>query len=313
MMRTFPVMMDVDTGVDDAAALALAAGLRVNLVGVSTVAGNVNVDQATDNTLRILATLGLEGVPVFRGASRPLAVAYQDATHIHGERGLGDATLPSSPVSEAEMSGPDAIIAMAEQYDGELVLVMVGPLTNLAIAMSLRPAIVRQIAKVVVMGGAYFTEGNVREWAEYNVMTDPDAANQVFSANWNEIVAIGLDVTHQVAITEKMWEQIPADAEGAAGLIRAISRRTFETRVRSGFFLHDPLALAVAIDPLLVSGERYAVTVSTAPDSIGRTDVSEGGNVLVATAVDADRFQRLFCDATGIPYVADAEGLRDAE
>ncbi|HWV25451.1 MAG TPA: nucleoside hydrolase [Thermomicrobiales bacterium] len=313
MMRTVPIMLDVDTGVDDASALALAAGLRANLVGVSTVAGNVNVDLATDNTLRILAALGLEGVPVFRGASRPLAVPYENAALVHGENGLGNATLPASPVSEAEMSGPDAIIAMAEQYDGELVLVMVGPVTNLAIAMSLRPGIVRQISKVVVMGGAYFTGGNVRPWAEYNVMTDPDAANQVFAANWNEIVAIGLDVTHQVVITEKMWDRIPADAEGAAGLLRAISRRTFETRVRSAFFLHDPLALGVALDPSLIGGDRYAVTVSTDPASIGRTDVSEGGNVLVATSVDVDRFQRRFCAAIGIPYLDESAELNNAE
>lgn len=312
-MRTFPLMLDVDTGVDDAAALALAAGLRANLVGVSTVAGNVNVDQATDNTLRVLSSLGMEGVPVYRGASRPLAVPYQDASHVHGGNGLGDATLAKSRVSEAAMSGPIAIMKMAEQYDGELVLVMVGPMTNLAIAMSLRPQIVRQVAKVVVMGGAYFTPGNVTPWAEYNVMTDPDAANQVFAANWNEIVAIGLDVTHKVAITEKMWEQIPAASSGSAKLIRDISRRTFETRVRSGFFLHDPLALGVALDPTLVSGSRYAIEVSTAPETIGKTEVREGGNVLVATDVDAGRFQQRFCDAVGIPYVPDPTGLANAE
>lgn len=312
-MRTFPVMIDVDTGVDDAAALALAAGVRANLVGVSTVAGNVDVDQSTDNTLRVLATLGREGVPVFRGASRPLVVPYQDASHIHGGNGLGGAEVPPSPVSEAEMNGPSAIIAMADQYDGELVLVMVGPLTNLAIAMSLRPRIVQQIAKVVVMGGAYFTAGNVEPWAEYNVMTDPHAASQVFAANWNEIVAIGLDVTHQVAITEKMWKQIPADADGAAGLIRAISQRTFETRVRSGFFLHDPLALAVALDPALVSGQRYGVEVSTKPETLGKTTPVEGGHVVVATEVEAERFLTWFCDATGVPYVHDPEGLAGAE
>lgn len=312
-MRSIPVMLDVDTGVDDAAALALAAGLRANLVGVSTVAGNVNVNLATDNTLRVLSLLGLEGVPVFRGASQPLAVDYQDAAHVHGGNGLGDAEFPPSTVSEAEMSGPEAIITMAEQFDGELVLVMVGPMTNLAIALSLRPGIAQQIAKVVIMGGAFFTQGNVQPWAEYNVMTDPDAANQVYAANWNDVVAIGLDVTHKVAITQKMWDAIPSDANRAAGLMRAISERTFETRVRSGFFLHDPLALAVAFDPSLVSGDRYGVEVSTEPATLGMTTASGHGNVLVATQLDAERFLKRFCDATGLPFVDDPEGLRNAE
>jgi inosine-uridine nucleoside N-ribohydrolase len=310
---TQPLMMDVDTGVDDAAALALAVGLHANLVGVTSVAGNVPIDQATDNTLRVLSFLGQSSVPVYRGASRPLAATYQDAAHVHGENGLGDVQLAASAVLESEMTGPEAIISMAQEYAGELVLVMVGPLTDLAIALSLRPRLTRQIARLVIMGGAYFTPGNVTKSAEFNIYVDPDAANQVFSAPWNDITAIGLDVSHQTAITQSIWDGIPQDAQGAAALIRKIAGRTFTTRVRSGFFLHDPLALAVALDPTLVSGRRYAITVSTNGEVRGQTTVIEGGTVLVATEVEAERFVRRFCETLGLPYVEDVRGLINAE
>jgi inosine-uridine nucleoside N-ribohydrolase len=306
-------MIDVDTGVDDAAAMALAVRLHANLVGVSCVAGNVPIEQATDNTLRVLSFLDHSSVPVFRGASRPLAASYQDASHIHGGNGLGNASLPQSLAQEAEMTAPEAIVSMAQEYEGELVLVMVGPLTNLAIALSLRPEITHQIASVVIMGGAFFTSGNITETSEFNIYVDPDAANQVFSAPWNDIRVVGLDVSHQTALTARMWEAIPEDSHGAAKLVRMISERTFTERVRSGFFLHDPLALAVALDPALVSGERYSITVSTDVATRGQTTVTKGGKVLVATEVQAERFIRRFCDALDLPYVIDTRGLANAE
>src|SRR5699024_4533683 len=121
------------------------------------------------------------------------------------------------------------------------------------------------------------------------------------------------DVTHRVAITHRMWDAIPSDATGPAWLIKAISERTFAERVRSGFFLHDPLALAVGIDSTLVSGEKYAVTVHTDDEHRGKTMISPGGSVRVASDVRARDFTRQFCEAVGIPYVKDVEGLLNAE
>lgn len=301
-MNSGPVMLDVDTGVDDAAALALALGMEADLVAVSTVAGNVPIDFSTDNTLRVLSLLGAEDVPVFRGASRPLVAGYKDAAHVHGSNGLGGADLPEPLAEEQELTAPEAIVAMAEEFDGELIFVSVGPMTNLAMALSLRPRIVEQIARVVIMGGSYFNPGNITPYAEFNAYVDPDALDQVFAASWNEIYAIGLDVTHQTALTDAMWADIPAKADGAAGLIRAISERTFREKLRSGFFLHDPLAMAVALDPTLVGVREMAVSVITQGDQRGRTVPSEGGTVKVAQSVDAERFVRSFCEVTGIPY-----------
>lgn len=312
-MNFNPVMMDVDTGVDDAAAIAYALGVEADLVGISTVAGNISHDLSTENTLKVLSLLGAEDVPVFRGASRPLVAEFRDASHVHGGNGLGGAELPEALAEEADLTAPEAIIAMAEEFEGELTLVCVGPYTNLAIALSLRPQIAQQVKSLVLMGGSYFNPGNVTPHAEFNVWADAEAASQVFAADWNEVIAIGLDVTHQTAITKKMWEAIPDDAEGAAWLLKKIVERTYTERVRSGFFLHDPLAMAVALDTSLVTLENHAVSVVLEGEERGRTVVSEGGSVRVASAVDSQAFMKKFCEATNIPYIEDELGVMDSE
>lgn len=302
-MSSNPMMIDVDTGVDDAAAIALALGLEADIVGISTVAGNVSIDRATENTLRVLSHLGAAAVPVFRGASRPLVASLHHAPYVHGDDGLAGANLPEPKVEEQELTAPEAIVAMAEEFDGELTFISVGPATNLAIALSLRPRIAEQIARVVIMGGAYFTTGNRTPHAEFNAYVDPDALHQVFQAGWNEIYAIGLDVTHQTAISEAMWKAIPASADGAAGLVRAVAKSSIEGKTRKGFYLHDPLAVAVAIDPGLVSANDFAVAVETAGERRGQTVPDDGGAVKVATEVNSDEFLRRFCGAVDIPFV----------
>lgn len=312
-MSNFPIMLDVDTGVDDAAAIAYALGLEADLVGVSTVAGNVGINLSTANTLKVLSLLGAEDVPVFRGASKPLVAEYVDASHVHGGNGLGGAELPEALAEESDLTAPEAIIAMAEEFAGELVLVAVGPYTNIAMALSLRPDLSQLVRRIVLMGGAYFNPGNVTPHAEYNIYTDPHAAQQVFSADWKEIIAVGLDVTHSAAITKKMWDAIPDDADGAAGLMKAIVERTYTERVRSGFFLHDPLAVAVALDDSLITTSPCFVDVTPDGEERGKTVVSLDGNVRVARSVDAEKFVKRFCEAVNIPFIHDAEGTADSE
>lgn len=312
-MSKFPVMLDVDTGVDDAAAIAYALGVEADLVGVSTVAGNVGIDLSTGNTLKVLSLLGGEDVPVFRGASKPLVAQYVDAAHVHGGNGLGGAELPEALAEEADLTAPEAIIAMAEEFAGELVLVAVGPFTNIAMALNLRPELTQLVRRLVVMGGAYFNPGNITPHAEYNVYTDPHAAQQVLTANWQEIIAVGLDVSHHTAITRKMWEAIPDDAEGSAWMMKAIVERTYIERIRSGFFLHDPLAMAVALDDSIVKTESLFVDVVTDGEERGKTIVSPGGSVRVAKTVDAERFVQQFCEAVNIPFIHDIEGTADSE
>jgi len=311
--QTQPLMLDVDTGVDDAAAIAFAVSAGANVVAVSTVAGNVPIDSATDNTRRVLSLLGRDDIPVYRGASRPLVASYQDATHVHGDNGLGGAVVPPASAPEGNLSGPEAIICLAERHAGELTLVTLGPLTNLAIALSLRPEITRQIAKVVVMGGAFFNPGNVTPHAEFNVYVDPHAAQQVFDASWSEITVVGLDVTHQTVLSRAVWETIAPSAEQAAGLMRNIAARSFTDRGMSGIYLHDPLAVAVALDPSLVNGTRCRIDVDTGSERRGKTTVGNGGHVLVASEVEDETFVRRFCEALDLTYVEDPAALASPE
>lgn len=315
-MSSSPLLVDVDTGVDDAIALAYLVAANADIRAVSTVAGNVPVDIATENTLRVLHFLGSPDVPVHRGASKPLVAPYRDATHVHGENGLGNAQLPRSPSTVQALAGPAAIIAAAIEHAGELDMLTLGPLTNLAIAINVRPEIVRMIRRVIVMGGAFFVPGNVTPHAEFNVFVDPDAARQVFAAGFDDLGIVGLDATHQTVLSRELWDGIPGNADGAAGLVRKVLQRTFLDRDKTGHYMHDPLAAAVAIDPTVTSGGAFTVTVDREGAARGRTRAAasnSGTGVQVAQRVDAARFQRLLAGTLGLPVVSAAAGFERAE
>src|SRR5688500_14775036 len=188
--------MDCDTGVDDA--MAILYGLLspgIDVVGISCVWGNTSVENATTNTLRLLEIADQPGIPVARGAARPLIgpdPAF--AGGVHGTDGQGNTNLPPPTLSAAAESGPELIVRLARENPGELVLVPTGPLTNVAVALAMEPEIARLYKEVVLMGGNFLAPGNSRPWAEANIWHDPEAAQMVFEAEW-EITAVGLDVT----------------------------------------------------------------------------------------------------------------------
>jgi len=197
-----------------------------------------------------------------------------------------------------------------------LALVTLGPLTNLAIALNVRPQITRQIDRVVVMGGAYFVPGNVTPQSEFNVYADPEAAHQVFNADWNDITLVGLDVTHQTVLSRALWERIPAGASSFPGLVRGLMERTFTERGMSGFYLHDPLAVAVALEPNLVSGSTHSVEVdsSSIAEIRGRTTASVSARgARVATEVRTASFLHEFCAVLGLPESDTGAGFDNAE
>lgn len=296
-----PIMLDVDTGIDDALAIALAVESGVRLIGVSTVAGNAPVDPATENTLRVLAQVGAESVPVHRGASRPLAAQYRNAAYLHGEDGLAGVSLDASGATESSVNAVSAILDNADRCDGELVLVALGPLTNVAIALSLRPKLARQIRRLVVMGSAIFTAGNVTPHAEFNAFADPHALDQVMATEWNELIAVGLDVSHGTVFTRDQWERLEESAAGPSELVRQIAASMFMDQERDGFYLHDPLAVAVALDDSLVTCDSLSVNVAVDDEYRGKTTAGGSGNVRVATTVDAERFEREFAERLGVP------------
>ena len=211
-MKRIPIILDVDTGIDDAMAIALATRSDTcELVAVTTVAGNTTIDNATRNSLDVLDMLGRSDVPVHRGASRPLVRPLQQAAHVHGNNGIGGAVLPESTRDVGADRGPAAMIRLVKERPGEITLVCVGPLTNLAIALNVEPRFPEYLRRLVIMGGAYFVPGNVTPAAEFNFYCDPEAADQVLRTPFPDLIAIGLDVSHQVALPRSLWEAVRDD------------------------------------------------------------------------------------------------------
>ncbi|CAA9565975.1 MAG: Inosine-uridine preferring nucleoside hydrolase [uncultured Thermomicrobiales bacterium] len=288
-----PVILDVDTGIDDALALAYAvAQPGLDIVAVTTVAGNIDVYRATGNTRNVLAFLGREDVPVHRGATRPLTRAQRGASHVHGTDGLGGADLPESQRAIDVTPGPATIVRLARERPGELTLIAVGPLTNLAIALNVEPRVAEWIPRVVVMGGAYHVPGNITPHAEFNVWADPEAADQVCAAPFGDLMMLGLDVTMQVGLSREVWADLQqrTDRPAAGELAVRVGRQTFVDAGMPQMYLHDPLAVAVAVDPTLVTSETVRISVTTSGEEDGRTVSVGPGPTQVARGVDADRF-----------------------
>jgi len=316
-----PLVIDVDTGIDDAFALLYAcAHDEARVLGVSTVVGNVSLAAATRNTRAVMALAGRGDIPVWPGAATAISVAVRDASEIHGKTGLGHAVLPEpdEPARALELHAADSIIAAARSHSGRLILCATGPLTNIALAVMREPELPRLVKRFVIMGGAYSEPGNVTPSAEFNIWHDPEAARIVFRAfggvGGAPVIAIGLDVTRKTIIDESDVAAIASRIAGkphGAKLTRFLedaSRFYFERMEKMLgkriFTMHDPLALAVALDPTLVETRRAAVDVETTGRlTTGATIVDWRGqwgrlaNTEVAVAVDADRFRRLFFDA----------------
>ena len=325
---TEPLVIDVDTGIDDALALLYAcAHDEAQILGVSTVVGNVSLAAATRNTRAVLALAGRADIPVWPGAATAISIAVRDASEIHGKTGIGHAVLPDPDEPADALHAADSIIAAARSHPGRLILCAVGPLTNIALAVMREPELPRLVKRFVIMGGAYSDSGNVTPAAEFNIWHDAEAARIVFRAfggvGGAPVIAIGLDVTRKTIIDESDVAAIASRIAGkphGAKLTRFLedaSRFYFERMEKMLgkriFTMHDPLAIAVALDPTLVETRRAAVDVETTGRlTTGATIVDWRGqwgrlaNTEVAVAVDADRFRGLFFDA--MARLADGAG-----
>jgi purine nucleosidase len=308
-----PLLLDVDTGIDDALAIALAlASPDAELVAVTTVAGNVDVDLVTRNTLRVLNHLGANHVPVHRGASKPLIRELRHASHFHGADGLGEADIPPFDRPLGRDRGPAAVIRLAIERPGALTWVCLGPLTNLAIALNVAPELPSLLRRVVVMGGAFTVGGNVTAHAEYNVFADPEAAAEVFANRALDLTVVGLDVTHRVALPRSVWEAAAAIDQPAPQLVAKLCPWMWRRHRKTGMYLHDPLAVAVALDPSLIACGRRSVTVGTGLENRGESMAARAGTVKVAETVDAERFLAEFCSRLGLPWSSGSPEAVDA-
>jgi inosine-uridine nucleoside N-ribohydrolase len=297
-----PIILDCDPGHDDAIALLLALGSpEVQLLGVTTVAGNQTLEKTTANAIRVLDHVGFPAVPVAAGADRPLVRARQVAADVHGETGLDGPDLP--PASRDPLAG-HAIDWIARALDSSpepVTIVATGPLTNIALFLARYPELAPRIARLVIMGGSV-GEGNVTPAAEFNIWADPEAAARVFTTGL-DLTMVGLDVTHQALITPTHVAQL-AQAGTAGRLIADLfgfyARFHRDRYGWEGSPVHDAVALAHAIDPTLLGTELRGVIVDTGPElSRGRTHADLSGrsgwarNCHVALRIDAERFLEL--------------------
>lgn len=268
-----PILLDCDTGVDDTMAIMLAClAPEIELVGVGTIWGNVDLETATQNTLNILAMCGKPEVPVAKGASLPLnGSEVEYAYFVHGQDGQGNKGMKGKYGKSIEMSAAEFIVDACRKLPGEIELVPVGPLTNIALALELDPDLPKYARGVTIMGGTARAPGNVSPVAEANVWHDPEAADTVFSAPWL-VTMVGLDVTMKTLLSEAHFDRM----RNGGGISKYMARiAEFYTTFNEGASfgkrlatMHDAIAVGIAtnlIKPKVAPIVNVSVDITNGP------------------------------------------------
>jgi len=305
---TIPILLDCDPGHDDAIAILLALGSpEVELLGVTTVAGNQTLEKTTANALRVLEAVGRSDVPVAAGAERPLVREPRVARDVHGETGLDGPDLPPPRGAPVAGHAVDFLAARVLGHGRRVTLVPTGPLTNVALLLAMHPRVVSQIERIVLMGGAIGL-GNTTPAAEFNVWADPEAAQRVLTSGL-DVTVVPLDVTHRALMSRAHAERLRAS--GTAGRIVAelydfFSQFHLRTYGSEDSPIHDAVAVAEAIRPGIVETIERGVVVDTGGElSRGRTYVDRFGragwtpNCRVGVGVDAEAFFELLLERIG--------------
>lgn len=302
------VIIDCDPGQDDAVALFLAfASPELDVLGVTTVGGNVPLELTHRNARMMCDIAGASDVPVFAGCDRPMQRPLRTAEYIHGETGIDgiDIFEPKTPLQEQH--GVEFIIeTLLSADDDSLTLVPTGPLTNIGTAINREPAILPKIRRIVLMGGAMREGGNRTPSAEFNILVDPEAADAVFRCG-RPITQMGLDVTHQVLSTKPRVDRIRAldnpVARATAGMIGFFERYDMSKYSAAGAPLHDPCTVAWLVRPELFKGKDCNVAIETQSElTLGHTAVDfwhvtdRPKNVHWIFDVDSDGFYDLLTE-----------------
>lgn len=282
MSKKIPLLIDTDPGVDDALALLMAfADARHDVVGLTVAAGNVGLGYTVRNALKLCEVAGRGDVPVFAGAPDPLVYPAEDAAHVHGRDGFGDVDLPAAARAVEDEHAALAILRLSHQYAGELLLVALGPLTNIALALKLDPTLPQRVKRFLVMGGAITGHGNITPVAEFNIAFDPEAAHIVFTAfphvevaDWEATVAHGL--LHR---NVEQWLAANTDKARFYELISRQTRLWSEDSRGEYWYAADALAMAWALQP------EGATRLEQRPLAIEMA----GGRTRGATVVDWNR------------------------
>ncbi|WP_285769089.1 nucleoside hydrolase [Peribacillus sp. SI8-4] len=299
-----PIIFDVDTGIDDALAMAYALhSPELEVLGFTTCFGNVAVEDATRNTLAVLEKLDRH-IPVFSGASQTLKRGEKQKypKHVHGEDGLGN-TRKEVPILQASQGkAVDFIIDQVKSRPNEITIIAVGPLTNIALAIKKAPDVMSFVKELIIMGGAVKVPGNVNPYAEANIISDPDAAELVLASGL-PVTLVGLDVTMQTCLPKAKVGEWRATGKESAGFFADMTDYYMKAYDAShpglgGCALHDPLAVGVAIEPDFVNTELMNINVVTEGEETGRTigQADSESSIRVCTEVDATRFVKHFLE-----------------
>lgn len=303
---TIPVLIDCDPGHDDAIALLLAlASPELDVLGITTVAGNAPLEKTTVNALKVLELVGRIEMPVASGFDRPLYRPLQIAAHVHGESGLDGPVLPAPKIEAIDLHAVDFLAQKIMESASPVTLVPVGPLTNIAGLLNSYPEVTAEIEQIVLMGGSIGT-GNITPAAEFNIFVDPEAAHRVFHSGL-PITMIGLDVTHKALLNADHANSI-RDGGGVGRFVAELldfflvnHPRHYDAGI--GAPIHDALAVAHLIWPDLVETEECFVTVETQSDLCrGRTVVDrwhvtgQSPNASVGVELDGNRFASLLLE-----------------
>lgn len=301
------VIIDVDTGIDDALALVLALNSnKLNVRGITTVSGNTPLEFATENTLKVLKLLGREDIQVYKGCNKPKArdIIFRDS--VHGENGLAGQLKNLETKQANKKHAVDYIIDEVNSYPGEISLIMLAPLTNLAMAFEKAPEIKNKIKELYIMGGVVDGRGNESPVAEFNFYIDPESAYEVLHSGV-PIKLIGLDVTRKAQLLEEELDNIK-DKSDLAKFVYNVSKYYIDKysvgkEVRS-CALHDPLAVAVAIDEDVVVMKDYFVDVEYSSRLCDGQSICDFNNrygnkpnVKVALELKRDKFMKMFLES----------------
>ncbi|CAM8912167.1 unnamed protein product [Rhodiola kirilowii] len=300
------IIIDTDPGIDDAMAIFLALqSPEVEVIALTTIFGNVCTSLATRNSLHLLEVAGRTGIPVAEGSHVAITkgIELHIADFIHGADGLGNQNFPPPRSQKIEQSAADFLVDQANKFPGQVTVVALGPLTNIATAMQLDPEFAQRIGQIILLGGAFGVNGNVNPAAEANIYGDPDAADIVFTSGAN-IFAVGINVTHQVVLTDTDRAKLSKSNGRFAQYLNQIldvyfayHRDAYNTE---GVYLHDTTCIAAAINPSLITFTEGVVRVQTTGIMRGLavfynkqkrfaevTEWSDKPSVKVAVTVDA--------------------------
>ncbi|GLT92815.1 hypothetical protein SLE2022_106310 [Rubroshorea leprosula] len=309
------IIIDTDPGIDDAMAIFVALrSPEVEVIGLTTIYGNVYTTLATRNALHLLEVAGRTDIPVAEGSHVTITkgTKLRIADFVHGADGLGNQNFPPPQGKKIDKSAAEFLVEQANLYPGKVTVVALGPLTNIALALELDPSFAKNIGQVVLLGGAFAVNGNVNPAAEANIFGDPDAADIVFTSG-ADILAVGINVTHQVVLTDADREKLENSSGKFAQYLCKILNVYFayhhEAYSTKGVYLHDPAAILAAINPSLVTYTEGVVRVQITGITRGLTvlynkqkrfgevtEWSDKPTVKVAVTVDAPAIVKLVMD-----------------